>query len=91
MSADTDDSKRHIVFIQYGYYAEAVHRFTAGGMENYYARSTQLTMSPASLPVAARLLSSHSAATIPSSHWPAVLLRKGFYSGISRLLTPDPS
>jgi glycosyltransferase involved in cell wall biosynthesis len=30
--------KRHIVFIQYGDYAEAVYRFAAGGKEDYYAQ-----------------------------------------------------
>jgi glycosyltransferase involved in cell wall biosynthesis len=29
---------RRIVFVQYGDYAEAVHRFAAGGKENYYAQ-----------------------------------------------------
>ncbi|HLW71273.1 MAG TPA: glycosyltransferase family 4 protein [Candidatus Binataceae bacterium] len=38
-AADIHDSAlRHIVFVQYGDYAEAVHRFAAGGKENYYAQ-----------------------------------------------------
>jgi glycosyltransferase involved in cell wall biosynthesis len=31
-------SRRHIVFLQYGDYAEAVHRFAAGGKEDYFAQ-----------------------------------------------------
>jgi glycosyltransferase involved in cell wall biosynthesis len=39
MNAATDNSApRRIVFVQYGDYAEAVHRFAAGGKEDYYAQ-----------------------------------------------------
>jgi len=39
MNAATDNSaSRRIVFVQYGDYAEAVHRFAAGGKEDYYAQ-----------------------------------------------------
>jgi hypothetical protein len=36
--ADPASGQRHIVFVQFGDYAEAVHRFSDGGGENYYAQ-----------------------------------------------------
>jgi len=58
MRADNRRSTlRHIVFVQYGDYAEAVHRFAAGGKENYYAQKYTVDH-------VARLAACHGAATV---------------------------
>jgi glycosyltransferase involved in cell wall biosynthesis len=58
MSTETNRSAlRHIAFVQYGDYAEAVHRFAAGGEEDYYAQKYTVDH-------VARLAVRHGAATV---------------------------
>lgn len=52
-----DSSSRHIVFIQFGNYAEAVYRFAAGGKEDYYAQKYTVEH-------VARLVANHTATTV---------------------------
>ncbi|MGA2412451.1 MAG: hypothetical protein ABSG46_18955, partial [Candidatus Binataceae bacterium] len=85
MSTETDLSAlRHIVFVQYGDYAEAVHRFAAGGKEDYYAQKYTVDH-------VARLADRHGAATVItfSRNHPFELLLNGVGAQGVLLYPPD--